>query len=340
MVSKPGRRWIGFALIGVGGVAAAFAISYLIYAQVARERLDRLESSVPEQVRTGWLQPPTPASSPTGSSIPGAQAERRVASPTPVARTIVSGTVAATASGTASGPRTGSTAGPTLGGPTTPGDPTNVARGAYHRVDTLYPAAMTNPKYWDSPLWAGSGPYGGPGLPDGFDFVSSFDAGRPVGTLEGARRIVIPAIGVDSEVRELAILDLGDSRAYETPAHVVGHIPGTANPGENGNGWYFGHLESPFLGEGNVFYRLPDLAQLIKEDPVDIIVEGDTAAFLYRVIATKVVHQDAISLFEAPVGTVTLVACVPSRVYDHRLLVTAQLIAKRGNGGPDTGSGI
>jgi sortase (surface protein transpeptidase) len=308
---KPGRRWIGFALIGLGGLAAAFAISYLIYAQVARERLDRLESSVPEQVRTGWLQPPTPTPPPT----PASQADRPLSGSSPATK--------ATVTGSATGPVTGTGATPTQG------DAAAMARGSFYRVDTLYPAAMTNPKFWDSPLWAGSGPYGGPGLPEGFDFVSSFNAGRPVGVLEDARRIVIPAIGVDSEVRELAILDLGDSRAYETPAHIVGHIPGTANPGENGNGWYFGHLESPFLGEGNVFYRLPELAQLIKEDPVDIIVEGDTASFLYRVIATKVVHQSAISLFEAPVGTITLVACVPSRVYDHRLLVTAQLIAER-----------
>lgn len=311
MKSKPGRRWIGFALIGLGGLAAAFAISYLIYAQVARERLDRLESSVPEQVRNGWLLPPTP----TPPSTPASQADRPLPRTSPAPKATVTGSTPA--------PVTRSTATPTEG------NSAATARGAFYRVDMLYPAAMTNPKYWDSPLWAGSGPYGGPGLPDGFDFVSSFNAGRPVGVLEGARRIVIPAIGVDSEVRELAILDLGDSRAYETPAHIVGHIPGTANPGENGNGWYFGHLESPFLGEGNVFYRLPELAQLIKEDPVDVIVEGKTASFLYRVIATKVVHESAISLFEAPVGTITLVACVPSRVYDHRLLISAQLIAER-----------
>jgi LPXTG-site transpeptidase (sortase) family protein len=329
MVSRLRRRWIGFALIGLGTIAAAFAISYLIYAQVARERLDRLESFVPEQVRTGWLQPPTP----TPSSISGSQAKRPVASSTAVTGfSVAAGTMTGTVTGTSVGAQNQPIVSPTS-------DPTNSNRGAFHPVDALYPAAMTNPKYWDSPLWSGSGPYGGPGLPEGFDFVSSFNAGRPVGTLEVARKIVIPAIGVDSEVRDLAILDLGDSRAYETPAHVVGHIPGTANPGENGNGWYFGHLESPFLGEGNVFYRLPELAQLIKEDPVDIIVEGDTTAFLYRVIATKVVHQDAISLFEAPVGTVTLVACVPSRVYDHRLLVTAQLIAERNQTVPDTGSG-
>ena len=289
---------VATAPIGLGGLVAAFAISYLAYAQVARGRLDRLEASVPDGVRTNWFLPPTPVSGPTGTPDP-----QRKSSPGPTPDT--------TASATAQG------------------SPAANVRGVFYKVDTLYPASATNPKYWDSPLWSGSGPYGSPGLPEGFDFVSSFNTSRPVGTLGDARRILIPAIEVDSQVLELGILDLGDSRSYETPANVVGHIPGTANPGENGNGWYFGHLESPFLGEGNVFYRLPEIARLIQEDPVDIIVEGESGAFIYRVVATKIVHQDAVSLFEAPVGSVTLVACVPSRVYDHRLLVTAQLIAER-----------
>ena len=294
------RRWLGFGFVGLGALSAALAVSYLLYAQVARERLGGLEATVPEKVQRDWVNPPAPTRAPVGTPASGQAVP--------------------------SGPSVG--ASPTPFG-TTEGTTVAVASSAFHAVDSLYPASATNPKYWDTPLWAGSGPYGGPGLPEGFDYVSSYDAGRPVGTMEDARRIVIPAIGVDSEVSELAIVDLGDSRAYETPAHVVGHIPGTANPGENGNGWYFGHLESPFLGEGNVFYRLPEIAQLLKEDPVDVIVEGKAGAYLYRVIATKVVHQDAVSLFEAPVGTVTLVACVPSRVYDHRLLVTAQLIAEK-----------
>ena len=53
-----------------------------------------------------------------------------------------------------------------------------------------------------------------------------------VGSLAGATRILVPSIGLDSGVNELAILDLGDSRAYETPVNSVGHIPQSANSGE------------------------------------------------------------------------------------------------------------
>lgn len=288
-------RLFGFGLIGVGALLATFAVAYLVYAQVARGSLGELEATVPEQVRGAWLQPPSPAA----LSTPPA-AGRGTASPNPA------------------GANT----------PVAPSPEPGVA-GRYIEVRSLYPASQTNPKYWDAPLWAGSSPYGGPGLPEGFDFTTNFDAARGLGALSEARSITISAIGLESEIRELVVLDLGKSRAYETPAHVVGHIPGTANPGENGNGWFFGHLESPFVGEGNVFYRLPEIPNLIKEDPVDVIVASDSGAFLYRVTSTRVVHQDDMSLYKAPVGTITLVACVPSRVYDHRLLVTAELIAER-----------
>ena len=131
-------------------------------------------------------------------------------------------------------------------------------------------------------------------------------------------------------MEELEIIDLGNSRSYETPDNAVGHIPGTPNPGEGGNGWFFGHLESPLRGEGNVFRRLPEIEELLRQDPVDIIIENDDGGFLYRVVATTVVHQDDLALYGSDGVGVTLVACVPSRVYDHRLLVTAELIAQRG----------
>ena len=49
----------------------------------------------------------------------------------------------------------------------------------------------------------------------------------------------------------------------------MGRIPNTSNPGELGNGWLFGHLESPIRGEGNVFQRLPEIPALLSAgDPV------------------------------------------------------------------------
>ena len=201
--------------------------------------------------------------------------------------------------------------------------------------NAIYPGHATHPKYWDNPLAAGADEYAyGVALRnDGFLSVSSWD-GLPRGALPDATRILIPSIDVDSAIEPLAIVDLGDSRQYETPKHVVGRIPGTATPGEIGNAWLFGHLESPIMGEGNVFQRLPDIPRILKDgDPVYVSLlndEGDE--FLYQVTDTEVVYKDDLELYQTEDSTVTLVACVPRLIYDHRILVTGKLVGIRREG--------
>ena len=192
---------------------------------------------------------------------------------------------------------------------------------------SIYPGLQLHPKYWDQPLWAGSDLTPDPGLPEGYRRLTRFDSMRSNEALAGARRIRIPAINVDSSVDELRILDLGDSRAYETPNNVVGHIPETSNPGQTGNGWYFGHLESPIRGEGSVFRRLPEIGRHIENgDPVYISLVSDDGEFLYRVTAGNVVHQDELALHTSDDAIITLVTCVPKWTYNNRLLVTGRLV--------------
>ena len=196
----------------------------------------------------------------------------------------------------------------------------------------IYPGHRIHPKYWDRPLKAGSDDYTYGVIPreDGFLEVAS-DSGLPKGSLSDAAHIRIPSIDVDSEVANLAILDLGDSKTYETPAHVVGRIPETSNPGETGNTWLFGHLESPIRGEGNVFRRLPEIPEILKNgDPVYVSllnVEGEE--FMYQVTSTAVVHRDDLSLYDTDDSTITLVTCVPRLIYDQRLVVSGKLVGVR-----------
>lgn len=195
----------------------------------------------------------------------------------------------------------------------------------------VYADLAVHPRYWHEPLRAAA-EFGTTGLPEGFEQVSALDRDRFSAPRAAARRLSIPAIGVDSDVEELAIVDLGDSRSYETPKNTIGHIPNTADPGELGNGWFFGHLESPFRGEGNVFHRLPEIAELLRhysevgEGAVYVVVESDAGEYLYQVIATQVVHASDLSLYETEGVYITLVTCVPRLDYTHRLLVTAKLV--------------
>ena len=198
---------------------------------------------------------------------------------------------------------------------------------------TLYPATRIHPKFWAQPLWSGGEPYAfsltaPAGLPKGFRAASAVDDALRRGEGSTTSRIAIPMIEVDSETTELAILNLGDSRAYETPKQLVGHIPQSPNPGEIGNAWYFGHLESPIRGEGNVFHRLPEIPDLLRDgDDVFVELESDDGrVFLYKTTRTEVMHQDELELYGSDVAQITLVACVPRLVYDHRIVVTAELV--------------
>ncbi len=191
----------------------------------------------------------------------------------------------------------------------------------------LYPGGLMNPRYWSDPQWAGNMPYGGPTIPDGFEPVDASDMSIARGNDERGLFMRIPAIELDANVDELEILDLGDSRAWSTPNRVVGHIPDTANPGEPRSGWYFGHLDNFISNEGDIFRRLPQISEMIKYDPVDIFVRTAEAEYLYRVTGTRQVHQDDLSITDANEAQIVLVTCWPFRVYDHRVVVYASLIA-------------
>jgi LPXTG-site transpeptidase (sortase) family protein len=199
-----------------------------------------------------------------------------------------------------------------------------------------YTGVQVHPKYWAEPLWAGARPLGNGGLPEGFVPVSVDMQLMASGLAARAERIAIPAIGVESDVAELAILDLGNSRQYETPKNVVGHIPETANPGEPGNGWFFGHLESPIRGEGSVFRRLPEVPGLLEEyletgdGPVYVFLSSLDGEFLYQVTETKVVHRDELALYDSDGAAITLVTCYPRFAYDQRVVVTAKLVGVKG----------
>jgi hypothetical protein len=165
-------------------------------------------------------------------------------------------------------------------------------------------------------------------LLDGFFPIG--ESGVTISDIQPSTRILVPSIGVDSTISELSILDLGDSRAYESPDNTVGHIPESANAGEQGTSWFFGHTESPISREGSVFFNLQKVPEKLRNgEDVFIITDNGVNQFLYRATATQVVHQDDLSLDSTPDADINLVSSVPRFVYDHRLVVSGVLIALR-----------
>ncbi len=198
----------------------------------------------------------------------------------------------------------------------------------------LYPGSLMPARQWADPRGAIN-----LGVPDLEGFIPLSNEGQPhiAGVVGRAERIAIPQLNVDAEVEELSIINLASSAAYETPAFTVGHIPTTPNPGSAGNGWYFGHLENPLQGEGNVFLRLPEVADLLRDgEDVHVILTSEGREYLYLVNGTSTTHADDLSLYPSDDARISLVTCFPRLKYDHRLIVTAQLIAFRETPAPES----
>ena len=191
----------------------------------------------------------------------------------------------------------------------------------------LHPGALLPARQWADPR--GSLDLKVPALA-GFTPVSAEGREGISGAIGRAERIAIPALDLEAGVNELQIVDLGNASSYQTPRFTVGHIPNSPNPGSHGNGWYFGHLESPIAGEGNVFSRLPQVPKLLRQgDDVHVIIESNGREYLYLVSQTDLIHEDDIELYQASDARITLVTCFPRLRYDQRLLVTALLIGFR-----------
>jgi sortase A len=111
-------------------------------------------------------------------------------------------------------------------------------------------------------------------------------------------RIEIPRIGVSAIVRE------GDDDT--TLSIAVGHIPGTARPGERGNMALAGHRDS--------FFRA--LRHIRVHDTIRISTAG--RRYEYRVDATEVVAPEATEVLDQTGAAVlTLVTCYPFGYLGH-----------------------
>ncbi len=193
---------------------------------------------------------------------------------------------------------------------------------------SLFPGKAVSADSWDDPFGYEPAYLRRQSLLDGFSPIG--ESGVTISNIRPSTRILVPAIGVDSTITELSILDYGDSRAYESPDNTVGHIPESANAGEAGTSWFFGHTESPISREGSVFFNLQLVPEKLRNgEDVFIITDNGENQFLYRATTSQVVHQDDLSLDATPGADINLVSSVPRFVYDHRLVVSGVLIALR-----------
>jgi sortase A len=138
---------------------------------------------------------------------------------------------------------------------------------------------------------------------------SAAPAGNPEGSLVG--RIEIPRLNLAAVVFE--------GTSDDTLARGVGHLKGSAAPGERGNLVLAGHRDT--------FFR--DLRGIREGDEVNI--QAPEGEFQYRVESTAVVHPDQTEVLRPGGGaTLTLITCYPFSYIGNapeRFIVRATKIA-------------
>lgn len=100
----------------------------------------------------------------------------------------------------------------------------------------------------------------------------------------------------------------------------VGHIPGSANPGELGNCIIAGHRART---KGRLFNRLDELEL---DDLITITYDSNN--FQYKVTDIKIVEPTDVSVLNSDNNEhiLTLITCHPVKILSHRLIVKAILI--------------
>lgn len=133
-----------------------------------------------------------------------------------------------------------------------------------------------------------------------------------------ATALHIPAVGLSTEVVEVASIIDGDDWIWPIPPDVAGHHLGSANPGEPGNIVISGHVDTH--AGPNVF------APLLRVEPGhEVTLESSLGAFNYRVQSVSIVpHTDIGVLLQVPYEILTLITCVPVGAYLDRLVVQAR----------------
>ncbi|WP_051913872.1 sortase [Thermorudis peleae] len=130
----------------------------------------------------------------------------------------------------------------------------------------------------------------------------------------------IPRLGLDAPVTSVASTVDHGQWYWPVPEHALGHLLGTANPGEPGNIAISGHVDTR-TGPG-LFARLGDVR------PGDlVIVRSADGVFTYRVIDVTIVPEDDRTILrQTPQEQLTLITCLPDGQYHRRIVVRAQRV--------------
>lgn len=149
---------------------------------------------------------------------------------------------------------------------------------------------------------------------------------------EAPTRVLIPSIGVDTEVVEVGFILIDEqgtlTREWETAEYAAGHHAGSANPGGLGNVVISGHNNI----QGRVFRLLERV-----EPEAEIIVETGSGRRYRYVVREQVIvpevgvnaakrRQNASYMAPTEDTRLTLISCWPYWTNTHRVIVVADYV--------------
>lgn len=135
-------------------------------------------------------------------------------------------------------------------------------------------------------------------------------------------RLVIPAMGLDAPIVAVPIVD--DTWDVSSLTYEIGHLAGTANPGERSNIVLAAHVT--LKSGAGPFQRL----EWLREGATAVVYAGEEE-YIYRLVRKEYVAPDDVSVAYPTYSPVlTLLTCTrwdaESRRYSERLAVIARLV--------------
>lgn len=135
--------------------------------------------------------------------------------------------------------------------------------------------------------------------------------------------LTIEKLGIE-KAKVIASVDVSDPDVYlRELLQGVGHLAGSAFPGEKGSVFLFGHSSLPFLfSESNYATIFSNLSWLRKGDLV--VLEFAGRLYRYRVEAARVVEAGSkVAEVQSRRDELILLTCFPPGLLTERLIVTA-----------------
>lgn len=139
-------------------------------------------------------------------------------------------------------------------------------------------------------------------------------------------QVIIPKINVQIPIRFDITSNSEESMQKELESGIA-HYPTTSNPGENGNGAYFGHSSNNIFNKGDYKFAFVLLNQLVPGDTFYISKDGKL--YTYKVFDKKVVEPyqtEVLNPIDGHPATATLITCDPPGTSLRRLVVVGDQI--------------